>query len=252
MKQNNIKNIYRGDIIWVDLGEFPGSHRQSGKRPCLVVSTDKGNGPVYTVMPGTSKQEKKAFPVHVTVFQKDVFGRLGKTTVFMAEQLVTIDDRQILMKAGHIPENLLDYEETPGASEVINKWVDEGHEVFVVTGRPFDSYEPSRRWLDEHHLNRLPIYFVDKYGREMFKQDHTYNLTLEELYCMHFDFAIEDSPAAFEHVQHFKDCKVAVYDRPWNKQVEFPDESFVRCLDWKEIDRLWQQQVAFQTADLSI
>lgn len=67
-----------------------------------------------------------------------------------------------LMKAGHIPENLLDYEETPGASEVINKWVDEGHEVFVVTGRPFDSYEPSRRWLDEHHLNRLPIYFVDK------------------------------------------------------------------------------------------
>ena len=28
-----------------------------------------------------------------------------------------------LMKAGHIPENLLDYEETPGASEVINKWV---------------------------------------------------------------------------------------------------------------------------------
>ena len=27
MKQNNIKNIYRGDIIWVDLGEFPGSHR---------------------------------------------------------------------------------------------------------------------------------------------------------------------------------------------------------------------------------
>ena len=86
----------------------------------------------------------------------------------------------------------------------------------------------------------------------MFKQDHTYNLTLEELYCMHFDFVIEDSPAAFEHVQHFKDCKVAVYDRPWNKQVEFPDESFVRCLDWKEIDRLWQQQVAFQTADLSI
>lgn len=62
------------------------------------------------------------------------------------------------MKAGHIPENLLDYEETPGASKVINKWVDEGHEVSVVTGRPFDSYEPSRRWLDEHHLDRILIY----------------------------------------------------------------------------------------------
>lgn len=60
MKQNNIKNIYRGDIIWVDLGEFPGSHRQSGKRPCLVVSTDKGNGPVYTVMPGTQQAGKES------------------------------------------------------------------------------------------------------------------------------------------------------------------------------------------------
>ena len=88
----------------MDLGEHPGTRIQSGRKLCLIVSTDKGNGPVYTVMPGTSKQEKKAFPVHVTVFQKDVFGRLGKTTVFMAEQLVTIDDRQILMKAGHIPE----------------------------------------------------------------------------------------------------------------------------------------------------
>ena len=122
---------------------------------------------------------------------------------------------------------------------------------FDLSGEQYDELMKAGH-IPENLLNRLPIYFVDKYGREMFKQDHTYNLTLEELYCMHFDFAIEDSPAAFEHVQHFKDCKVAVYDRPWNKQVEFPDESFVRCLDWKEIDRLWQQQVAFQIADLSI
>lgn len=159
-----------------------------------------------------------------------------------------------LMKAGHIPENLLAYEEAPGASEIINHWVDEGHEVFVVTGRPFDSYEPSRRWLDEHHLDRIPIYFVDKYGREMFKQDYTYNLTLDELYQMEFDFAIEDSPAAFEHspaafehVQHFENCKVAVYDRPWNQQVEFPDERFLRCLDWKEIDRVFEEIVNKET-----
>ncbi|HBH92714.1 MAG TPA: 2-dehydropantoate 2-reductase, partial [Bacteroides sp.] len=46
-----------------------------------------------------------------------------------------------LMKAGHIPDNLLSYEETTGASETINKWVDEGHEVFVITGRPFDAYK---------------------------------------------------------------------------------------------------------------
>ena len=37
-----------------------------------------------------------------------------------------------LMKAGHFPDNLLNYEETPGASETINKWVDMGHEVFII------------------------------------------------------------------------------------------------------------------------
>lgn len=62
------------------------------------------------------------------------------------------------MKAGHLPENLLHYEETPGASEVINKWVDQGHEVFIITGRPFNSYEPSRQWLDKHHLERVPLF----------------------------------------------------------------------------------------------
>ncbi len=101
-----------------------------------------------------------------------------------------------LMETGHLPENLLNYEETDGASKTINKWVDEGHEVFIITGRPFNSYEPSRKWLDEHDLKRVPLYCVDKYGRETFEQEFTYNMTLEKLYGMTFDFAIEDSPAA--------------------------------------------------------
>ena len=41
--------------------------------------------------------------------------------------------------------------------------------------------------------------------------------SFEGLYGMHFDLAIEDSPAAFEHVMHFERCKVAVFDRPWKK-----------------------------------
>ncbi|MGN0354285.1 MAG: 2-dehydropantoate 2-reductase [Muricoprocola sp.] len=162
---------------------------------------------------------------------------------FNLQKSFDLNDEQYneLMKAGHISENLLKYEETEGASETINKWVDEGHEVSVITGRPFDSYEPSRTWLDEHQLERIPIYFVDKYGRELFKQDCTYNLTLEKLYSMKFDFAIEDSPAAFEHVLHFEQCKVAVFDRPWNRQSELPNDRFVRCLSWKEIDHIFEE-----------
>ena len=39
---------------------------------------------------------------------------------------------------------------------------------------------------------------------------------------MTFDFAVEDSPAAFEHVIHFDNCRTAVFDRPWNSRQSFP------------------------------
>jgi 5'(3')-deoxyribonucleotidase len=162
---------------------------------------------------------------------------------FNLKKSFDLDDDQYeeLMKAGHLPQTLLAYEETPGASETINKWVDEGHEVSIVTGRPFDSYGPSRRWLDEHGLERVPLYCVDKYGREQFTSDFTFSMTLEQLYGMTFDFAVEDSPAAFEHVLHFDNCKVAIYNRPWNVKAELPNENFVRCADWKEIDEVFRQ-----------
>lgn len=145
-----------------------------------------------------------------------------------------------LMKVGHYPEHLLRFDETHGAVDTINRWIDEGHEVSVITGRPFDAYEPSRKWLDDHNLDRVPLKCVDKYGRELFNQDVVYSMTLEELYAMTFDFAIEDSPAAFEHVTHFDNCTVAVIDRPWNAHADLPDGRFVRCHDWEEIDKLFK------------
>lgn len=159
---------------------------------------------------------------------------------FNLQKSFDLSDEQYdeLMKAGHFPENLLAYKETPGASKIINKWIDEGHEVSIVTGRPFDSYEPSRKWLDNHGLNRVPLFCVDKYGRENFNQGCSYSMTLNDLYNLEFDFAIEDSPAAFEHVLHFENCRVAVFDRPWNKTAELPNERFVRCENWKNIDDL--------------
>ncbi len=164
---------------------------------------------------------------------------------FNLQKSFDLDDQQYdeLMRAGHIPENLLAYEETPDASRIINKWVDEGHEVLIITGRPFDSYDPSREWLDNHNLKRVPLFCVDKYGRESFNEDCTYNMTLKDLYSMTFDFAIEDSPAAFEHVLHFSCCKIAVFNRPWNREAELPNSNFVRCEGWNEIDRVLEEYV---------
>lgn len=65
-------------------------------------------------------------------------------------------------------------------------------------------------------------------------------MTLEQLYGMTFDFAVEDSPAAFEHLLHFEHCKVAVFNRPWNWEAELPNDNFVRCENWQEIDRVFE------------
>ena len=175
------------------------------------------------------------------LFQVDVPYR--QVQFFNLQKTFDLDDAQYkeLMRVAHLPENLLSYEETLGASETINKWVDEGHEVFVITGRPFDSYEPSRAWLDKHNLERISLFCVDKYGREKVSQDYIYSMALDELYSRTFDFAIEDSPAAFEHVLYFEECKVAVFDRPWNRQSQFPNDRFVRCKSWKEIDKVFEE-----------
>lgn len=92
----------RGDIIWVDLGQHPGRHIQSGRRPCLIVNTNKSNAKVYTVMPGTCQMEKDGFPVHVTIEPNEVQGSLSKTTIFMAEQLVTVDENQVMLMVGYL------------------------------------------------------------------------------------------------------------------------------------------------------
>lgn len=94
----------RGDIVWVDLGEHPGTRIQSGRKLCLIVSTDRGNGGVYQVIPGTSKQEKKDFPVHVAVKPEEVQGALRKETIFMAEQLTIASEQQILMMVGNLEQ----------------------------------------------------------------------------------------------------------------------------------------------------
>ena len=94
----------KGDIVWVDLGEHPGTRIQSGRKLCLIVSTDKGNGSVYQVIPGTSKKDKKDFPVHVTVKPEELQGMLKKETSFMAEQLTSVSEQQILMIVGNLEQ----------------------------------------------------------------------------------------------------------------------------------------------------
>lgn len=188
---------------------------------------------------------------YFTILAAELFGvrvPYSEVQFFNLQKTFELEDTQYaeLMRVGHTAEKLLAYEETPEASRTIQRWLEEGHEIFIITGRPFEAYDASKKWLERHGLGEIPLYCVDKYGRESFIKEGSYTMTLEQLYQMPFDFAVEDSPNAFEHVLHFENCRVAVFDRPWNQKAEFPNENFIRCADWREIDRALQQWKAKQ------
>lgn len=159
---------------------------------------------------------------------------------FELEKSFGLDEEQLrlLLDRVHAPEELLAYEETPGASSVLREWVAAGHQVSVITGRPADAYEASRGWLDRHGLEQVPLYCLNKYGRDSFYENAEYNLSLEDFYRMKFDIAVEDSPKAFRFFDAFPDLQVLVFDRPWNRDCSFPNEKYTRCFSWEDIRQI--------------
>ncbi len=173
----------------------------------------------------------------------EMFGKnvpYEKIRFFELNKSFNLNDEEFerFMIRGHQPEVLLSYEETPGASAVLNEWIDCGHEVSIITGRPFSAYEPSRLWLDRHGLKRVRLYCLNKYGRDSFIKDSDFSLELEDYYKMTFDFAVEDSPKAFKFFDHLPDLRVLVFDRPWNRECEFPKGNYRRCFDWESIRKI--------------
>ena len=134
---------------------------------------------------------------------------------------------------------LLSFEETPGASEVIREWISNGHHVSIITGRPYSAYKASRAWLDRHGLQNVRLYCLDKYGRENFLKNSEFSLEPDDFYRMKFDYAVEDSPLAFRFFQHLPDLKVMVFDRPWNRNAEFPNDHYSRCYNWESIRKIF-------------
>jgi uncharacterized HAD superfamily protein len=180
---------------------------------------------------------------HFSGLAKEMFGKnvpYENINFFNLQKSFSLTDEQYVefMAEGHKPEVLLSYAETPGATETVNAWLNEGHDISIITGRPYSTFEPSREWLDKHGLERVKLYCLDKYGRDSFIKDSEFSLKLEDYYKMHFDVAIEDSPHAFKFFDHIPELKVFVYDRPWNHNAELPGDNFIRCSSWETISNL--------------
>lgn len=100
------KNIKRGDIFLVDLGDNEGTSMQSKVRACIVVSNDKANkfSPVIHVVPLTTKNKNK-LPTHVVV---GTDSGLQQESVAMAEQTVFVCKSSVLKKVGEVDGLILD------------------------------------------------------------------------------------------------------------------------------------------------
>lgn len=82
-----------GDIYMADLPDDRGGSLQSGSRPVVIISNDLANAysPVITILPMTSKTEKKKLPTHVVI--KDC--GLKKCSIVLAEQIMSINKNQL-------------------------------------------------------------------------------------------------------------------------------------------------------------
>ena len=78
---------------------------------------------------------------HFSILVKELFDMdvpYEEIKFFNLQKSFDLDEKQYeeMMLKAHLPEALLSYDETPGAISTINGWIDEGHNVSVITGRP--------------------------------------------------------------------------------------------------------------------
>ena len=93
-KSNSV--FKRGDIVYASLGNYPGSCKQSGERPCLVVSSNRNNivSPIITVCPITTRLRRN--PMHISISKDNVQGYFLKDSEIMVEQITILDKKDSL------------------------------------------------------------------------------------------------------------------------------------------------------------
>lgn len=106
MKQVTYRRIKRGDFVYVDFGNIPGS-AIAGTRPAVVVQNDTGNWHSSTIIVSAiaTGSRNPRHPTHV-----EIGGRFGlhKESVLYLEQLATVDKSQVGTFIGHANDDLLE------------------------------------------------------------------------------------------------------------------------------------------------
>lgn len=102
--------LRRGHIYYFDLGVDPNSHRQLGKRPCMVLSNNFCNkySPTIHIIP-LSKEKK--FKFHVPIPRG--LTKLKYDSYLLCEQATILDTHRLLDKTsyGVVPQDLIELAE---------------------------------------------------------------------------------------------------------------------------------------------
>lgn len=152
------------------------------------------------------------------------------------------EERDELYRVVHEPDELMRMAPIDEALSTLSEWANAGYEIAIVTGRPPQSFEPSRAWLARHRVAHHSFTMVDKYSR--FATDDTVAINLTELAARRFCWAVEDSLPMAEYLARAMQLPVALVDCPWNRAV--PNQPGVdRFTDWQTL----AQAMATSTAD---
>lgn len=103
----NIKihtDIRRHEIYLADLRGGNGGSEQTGLRPLVIISNNKGNkfSPTMIAVSVTTASTKAKLPTHV-LLEKDKTG-LRWDSVALCEQIKTVDEYRIIEKVGTLDE----------------------------------------------------------------------------------------------------------------------------------------------------
>lgn len=105
----------------------------------------------------------------------------------------------------------------------------------IVTGRPASSHRATVAWLATVGLGDFPVTFVNKYSRYFAGDpDDPRTVPLKELMARLYDVAIDDSPVVLPALAAWKNTKILVFGRPWNRDFNLAP-NMVRVDGWKEL-----------------
>lgn len=174
------------------------------------------------------------------ILAREQFGRVcayEEVVGFDLQRVFSLSDEEMrrFSVLSHEYENLVAYEPIPGAAESLRRLVAEGHEVDLVTGRPANSYRATEDWLKRVGLGEFPVFYVDKYNRPCPQTEGAPPTIPLARFCKRaYDFAVDDSPLALDFLRTWKNTRVLVFDRPWNRAYPLA-QNMRRIKNWSEI-----------------